>query len=506
MKSPTYLSKTKIMAGMQCPKNLFLQVYNKKLASPITAAEQMVFDQGNLVGELAQKKFTKKTALVNKKFWDFEGALKQTEEFIFQGKENIFEASFTYKGIFARVDILQKVEGDNDLWNLIEVKSGTKVKDENIKDVALQLWILENLDYKIQNCYLMHINNQCVFPDMSDFFHKEDITLKAKEVKNEVANSILELKQIVDNQKEPDIDIGPHCNTPYECKFKSYCGKHLPKDSVFLLPSMEEYDFKEDEWKKKLWGFYKQNIFKIKDIPVNKLTPRQQIAQKVHTQDKSYIDKNGIALDLKKLKQPFHYLSFNIINPAIPFWEGVRPYEQIIFQYSICMQKNFDSDLVYKNYLHDNNKDPRLALAEKLVKDAGDEGSVVCYHKAFDGHKIKSLAKLYPHLQKPLLNIVSRLVDPLLIFKKHVYLKSFGAQINIKFIATALFGKELGFDNLNIKDEALVQMAYKNLIKEFDNKNFETNKDKITQDLLEYGKQDVYILAKLTKWLCENTV
>lgn len=491
---------------MQCPKNLFLQVYNKKLAAPITAAEQMIFDQGNLVGELAQKEFINKTALVNTAYWDFKGALQKTEEFIFQGKENIFEASFSYKGIFARVDILQKVKSDKgdqsdkgeDLWNLIEVKSGTKVKDENIKDVALQLWILENLGYKIQNCYLMHINNQCVFPDMSNFFHKQDITLQVQEIKESVAHSILELKQMVEDQKEPDVDIGPHCNTPYECKFKAYCGKDLSKDSIFLLPSMEEHDFKEAIWKKKLWDFYKKNILEIKDIPVAALTPKQQIAQKVHITGQSYVNKKALQADLGQWQWPLQYLSFNIINPAIPFWEGVRPYEQIIFQYSMCSQKSIEAKGIYKNYLHGDGGDPRLALAEQLVKDISEEGSVVCYHKAFDGHKIKVLAELYPHLKKPLLNIVSRLVEPLVIFKKHIYLKSFRGKLDLKFIALALFGE--GYSDLNIKDEALVQKAYKGLVEAANNKK-DLSKGSVRDDLLEYGKKDIDVLVKLVEWL-----
>ncbi|MBE8162985.1 MAG: DUF2779 domain-containing protein, partial [Bdellovibrionaceae bacterium] len=391
MKTPSYLSKTKMMAGMQCPKNLFLQVYNKKLAAPITAAEQMIFDQGNLVGELAQKEFKKDTALVNTAYWDFKGALTKTEEFILQGKKNIFEASFSYKGIFARVDILEKVQSSDgqDVWNLVEVKSGTKVKDENVKDVALQLWILENLGYKVQSCYLMHINNQCVFPDMSNFFHKQDITARAQELKDSVANSIIELKQMVDSQQEPEVDIGPHCNAPYECKFKAHCGKHLPKDSIFLLPSMEEYDFKEEAWKKKLWGFYKKNIIEIKDIPEGELNAKQQIAKKVHVQDQSYIHRQGIAADLKRWQWPLQYLSFNSINPAVPFWEGVRPYEQIPFQYTVGLGQGLGQDLgqglsqglgqgkvVYKNYLHNDSKDPRLALAEQLVEDLKGEGSI----------------------------------------------------------------------------------------------------------------------------------
>lgn len=496
------------MAGLQCPKNLFLQVYHKKLAAPITPQEQMIFDQGNLVGELAQKEFetiNKPGALVNTAYWDFKGALKKTEEFVFQGKENIFEASFSYEGVFARVDILQKLKpeevGDNqkeDVWNLIEVKSGTKVKEENIKDVALQLWILENLGYKIQDCYLMHINNQCVFPDMSNFFHKENITVKAKEIKAVIGEKALELKKMVEAQVMPVKDIGPHCNAPYECKFKAYCGKDLSKQSIFLLPSMAGNDFAEGSWKKKLWDFYSQSILEIKDIPEEVLSPKQKIGQKVHLTGQSYINSQAISLDLKKWQQPLHYLSFNTINPAVPLWEGVRPYQQVIFQYNYAYQESIESEIIYKNYLDYDGVDPRLALTEQLVKDISEKGSIVSCHKAFDGYKVKVLANLYPHLKKPLLSIASRLVEPLKVLINHVYLKSFGPKRDLKFIALALFGKDASYKDFPVKDDALAQMAYKRVVKLLEEGSVSSlEKDQLRQ----YGKQDVFVLVKLVEWL-----
>lgn len=482
---------------MQCPKNLFLQVYHKKLAAPVSPQEQMIFDQGNLVGELAQKEFKKNTAIVDTKFWDFKGALQKTENFISQNKEHIFEASFSYKGIFARVDILQKA--DKNSWNLIEVKSGTKVKEENIIDVALQLWILENLGYKINKVYLMHVNNQCHFPDMSDFFYKEDISEKAKACSKKIQNSILKLKKVVEDQKMPSVDIGPHCSKPYECKFKAYCGKHLSKQSVFLLPSMADNDFAQLAWKKKLWAFYKNNILEIKDIAKKDLNDKQQIAQKVHITNQNYINYPSLKKDLNRLQWPINYLSFNSLNPAVPLWEGLRPYQQAVFQYHSAQQNDLNSKIIYKNYLHNNDKDPRLALAEHLAEEFCLTGSVLCYHKAFDGHKLKVLAELYPHLKSALLSIASRLLEPISFFKNSIYLKSFKAQINIQAIVLVIYGKDLCDKNLQINDTALAQMAYQDWIRLYNNAD-PAAKD-IQNNLVDYGRQKVFILVKAMEYL-----
>jgi DNA-binding sugar fermentation-stimulating protein len=49
---------------------------------------------------------------------------------------SIYEASFSYDDVRVRVDILSRLGRGK--WNLVEVKSSTKVKNEYLPDVSVQ--------------------------------------------------------------------------------------------------------------------------------------------------------------------------------------------------------------------------------------------------------------------------------------------------------------------------------------------------------------------------------
>ena len=49
------LSKSRFLAGLHCPLNLWYQCYNRDLASEVSPAQQAIFDMGHEVGRLATK-------------------------------------------------------------------------------------------------------------------------------------------------------------------------------------------------------------------------------------------------------------------------------------------------------------------------------------------------------------------------------------------------------------------------------------------------------------------
>ena len=102
MASP-YISKSKYIAGIQCPKLLW-HYYNDKEAFPPTPPElQAIFDQGHVVGELAKKVFPEGIDVK----WD-QGIQEVIDESLqlLERRKPLFEAGFTSSGTYARVDVL----------------------------------------------------------------------------------------------------------------------------------------------------------------------------------------------------------------------------------------------------------------------------------------------------------------------------------------------------------------------------------------------------------------
>ena len=154
------LSKSRFQTGLQCPKALWLSTHARDLADPTPDTQQHIFDTGNAVGELARERFAG-GVLVAEDYTQSAQALETTRRLLEDPPSAIFEAALEHGGVFVRPDVLVRV-GEN-LWDLYEVKSGTRVKDVNITDVAVQMWVLEGAGLPIRRAHLMHLDNTYVY-------------------------------------------------------------------------------------------------------------------------------------------------------------------------------------------------------------------------------------------------------------------------------------------------------------------------------------------------------
>jgi len=115
------LSKSRFKIGLECPNKLFY-IFHKNIY-PSTKTEDSFLESlaqgGFQVEELARMHFPE-GILVDSPHYDYEGAVKRTQELLTQENVVIFEAAFLWNGLFIRTDILVK-KGNK--IHLIEVKA-----------------------------------------------------------------------------------------------------------------------------------------------------------------------------------------------------------------------------------------------------------------------------------------------------------------------------------------------------------------------------------------------
>ena len=150
------LSKTLYCSGVQCPKMLWLKKHRPELFDD-SALNRSVLDAGNEVGDLAMGLFGDYTEVP---YGDPTDMIRATASLIAAGVRNIAEASFSFDGMFCSVDILKNLGGGN--VELYEVKSSTSVHDIYLHDVAYQMYVLENLGYRVGKACLVHISREYV--------------------------------------------------------------------------------------------------------------------------------------------------------------------------------------------------------------------------------------------------------------------------------------------------------------------------------------------------------
>jgi len=467
---------------------LYLSVKHPELTPPTPPSLQAIFDQGHDVGREAQKRFPN-GVLIEAEAYDAQKGFEATIKAIKEGANTIYEATFIHENVQARLDILHR-KNSKSAWELIEVKSGTSVEEVHLKDIAIQLWVATGAGIQIKTASLMHINNKCTFPNLKDLFLIQDVTKELKPHLEDVPNKIREVRKMLQKDKAPKIDIGPHCSDPYGCPYINHCWSHIPEFSVFDLPRIG----------KKAWELYNNGITELNDEkllkPNWKINDSHKRIIEIQKSKKRWIDKIEIKKELREWIEPLSYLDFETVGFAIPRYKGTRPYQQIPFQFSVQIPTR--GELKNIDYLHTDSTDPRPPLIEALIAAIPKKGSVVSYNKGFEAARINEMADAFPKYKKQLIEIIERLVDPLPIFRSAVYDDAFQGSFSIKAVAPAILGKKYSYENLEVGDGQAASQGFMDLVS---GKLFESESKELISKMLIYCQQDTEAMARLVEWL-----
>jgi hypothetical protein len=482
------LSKSLYTKGIQCPKALWLKKYKPSVLTPPDEQAQAIFETGNIIGDLACQVFPdgKEVPYTT----NYDEMISTTNDYLEEGVSNIYEATFSYEGILIMVDIL-KVEDDG--VSIYEVKSSTEVKDVYLHDVSIQYYVLKNLGFSIKSASVVHINNEYVRGEsleLDKLFKIVDVTSEVQNLQSNIPNILKEFETfLLDKVNEPDIDIGKHCNKPYECDAKNYCWKvqrQIPDYSIFNIFNLGS---------KKQVELYNQGIIDIDDIPEDfDLTANQAQAVENYKSKASYIDKENIKAFLQNLTYPIYHLDFETYQQAIPEYKGIKPFEQIPFQYSLHIEY-VDGRLEHKEYLAQDGVDSRYELAQKLCEDIPSGVTVLAYNMSFEKGVIKRLANLFPELSPHLLVINENMQDLMTPFQKKWYVTpSMKGSYSIKYVLPALVPEfEKAYKELDgVQNGSQAMNAFANL-----SKLDEEEKQKMRTSLLEYCKLDTLAMVKI---------
>jgi len=307
------LSKSLYTKAIQCPKALWLNKYKKEVLTSPDATALARFETGNVVGDLACGIFPNgKEVIYNPD--DFNSMLETTKEWMDEGLEYIYEATFLYDGILVLVDVL-KITPDG--LEIYEVKSSSSVKDIYLHDVSIQSYVLKRLGYTVTSSNVIHIDNAYVRDDeldLNELFMIANVSDEVNALQVDIPTRLEEFEAyLADRDNEPNIDIGSHCNNPYECDAKEYCWKvqrNIPDYSMFNIFNLGS---------KKQIELYAQGIVKIEDIPSTYTMTAIQKQKVQNWKDQvTFIDEENIKDFLDTLSYPIYHLDFETFQQAIP--------------------------------------------------------------------------------------------------------------------------------------------------------------------------------------------
>jgi hypothetical protein len=446
MSRTPYISKSKFLQGLQCPKLLWSAYNAKHLFPEVDAAQQAVFDQGHEVGAFAKRMFPNGIEIGTDPT-DFDGAVQVTLNII-PLRRPLFEATLSANGGYARTDILNPV-GKNE-WDIIEVKSTTSLKDVHIPDLAFQTWVFTEAGIKIRRCFLCHINNEFVRHgeiDPKKFFTLHEVTAEVARLSRDIEEQVGQMGKTIRLVKCPDIQIGKQCDSPYTCSLHEHCWSFLPPQNVLDL-----YDDKKGRG----WDLLKRGVLKIAEIPADySLSAKQEIQRSTAISGKPHVKQTQIQSFLKTLEYPLHFLDFETFSTAIPMFDGIRPYEQIPFQFSLHIIRKAGTRPEHRKFLAEGRNDPRSEFMRQLKLAVEPSGSIVVFNAPFEKGRMKECAEFLPQYKSWVAGVNERVVDLLIPFRGfNFYHPNQCGSASMKLVLPALTGNDYTGLEIQVGDMA----------------------------------------------------
>ena len=447
-----------------------------------TLGEQFRFEQGRDIGRRARALYPDGLLIADV---NLTSARRKTEEALQSLVPVIFEGAFLLDGYAARADILERRNGG---WHMVEVKSGTNDRADFIYDMTFTYLVAESCGLEISGVSLFLISREYRL-GMADenLFVEIDHTDEVLEAAEEVRPLWKELEEITRAAEKPDPQLKLECR---RCDIFNEClGKGIDHH-IFTLPrlSQSRFDMLAD-----------MSIERIEDIPAEFDLTEYQARVRDSVLGNQPDIREELREDLEAIEWPAYYLDFETMMTAVPLYSDTAPYTQIPTQYSVHLCSGIGKIPEHREYLADPSRDSRRELAERLIADLGEQGSIIAYSN-FEKSIINALAQLYPDLSVSLNALSERIIDLEAIIRHNYYHPEFNGSTSIKVTLPVLVA-DMSYKSLKINegDSAAASFAYLVMGRHW--KPYEI--EKVKQDLLKYCKQDTLAMVRLHEKLAE---
>lgn len=475
------LSKSNFMQFLRCSCELWLAKQRPDLFPPTDPALQRIFDEGNVVDSWAQKLFPD---AVNVDGFGVPAATN-TRKAVATGATALLQPTFMTSRISCRCDILTKNADGS--WNIYEVKSSTDVKEEHIVDVAFQRTCLEEAGVRVAQTFLVHINNQYVKRgeiDPRQLFAIKDITHEVEAVMPVVKKEIPRALAVLDWDKAPSLVHVASCANPAECEFLACYFSELNGDHIYSIATSLP--------KEKLIAFLERGLLKREQVPTDVLAELPDIKLPgIQAEPVVSVDKEAIKAELGELQYPLYFLDYETFFPAVPLFDGYRPYQHAVFQYSVHVVREPGAEPEDYCFLAEEMVDPVPALAASLREHIGDQGSVIVWNARFEASRNAEIGEHLPEYADFMASVNNRMYDLMMIVKKGYYVDSrFGGSASIKKVLPVMC-PELSYADLAIHEGGTASASWAVLTNPATPSE---QKAQLKKDMLAYCGLDTYAM------------
>lgn len=448
------LSKSRITAGLQCGKRLWLAIHRPDLEA-YSADAQRRFAAGHGVGDIARELYPGGVLIGDG--GTLSQALRETDEALAQpGDLTLYEATFRHKGVLIRADILER-RGAR--CRMIEVKSATRLKEYHLQDIAIQGWVAEGAGVSLDGLSVAVIDTGYVYPGGGDYrglLREIPVADQARPLMAHIPGWVRGFNGLLAGPI-PAIRTGAQCRRPFECPFVEFCEGQEGKTRC--APGQERDG---------------EGACAVPPDPAL-----------------GTLDPAATAF-LATLPYPRYYLDFETVQFAVPVWTGTSPFQQVVFQWS-CHVEERPGEVRHREFLDTSGEAPVRAGAESLLEALGDRGPIFVYHD-FEKWRIMEMAAMLPDLAPALNAVAGRLIDLLRLTRDHYRHPALNGSYSLKVVLPTV-DAELDHALLEeVQDGLSAQAAYHEAV---DPATSDERRDALRSSLLEYCSLDTLALVRV---------
>jgi hypothetical protein len=473
------LSKSRLLAFLQCPRRLWLETYRPDLAA-VDAARQAQFESGHRVGAIARELYAAPLPGAGEPMaLDTRGQLLLP----FAGEAGVqvlFEPQFTRADVLIRADVLEQSATRR---RLIEVKASSSLKPHHLADCAIQAWVLEGAGCAPTNVVVAHIDDQFLYGGDGNYrglLTEADVTAQVVAITPGVPVWARDAQAMLDGD-EPPIPVGRRCFSPHECPFIAHC---WPK-SEYPLTSLPRVG-------KQLDVYVARGYRDLRDVPELELTSAEAVRVWRATRSNRAELNPALREELAAIAYPRYYLDFETIAPVVPLWPGTRPRQAIPYQWSIHVEPA-PGVLEHLEYLDLTGDLPARGVADSIVRALGTRGPILTYSD-YERQCLNTLALLVPDFSPQLEALAGRLVNLLPIVKRSYYHPAMRGSWSIKRVLPTVV-PEMRYENLGEVQEG--QGAERAYLEAISAATSPSRREEIRRALLAYCRFDTEAMVKL---------
>lgn len=489
------LSKSDYMLYLRHPAWLWFKKFDKTKLPPVDDALQAMFDAGHEFEAYAEQLFPDAVRLGFSNYNEYLALPTLTQKTLDEGAKTIFQGRFEAGGITCIIDVLDRVEGNT--FDLIEIKSSTKAKEEHFYDLSFQKMVLEKAGITVRNIEVMHVNNTFVRQgeiDPAQFASRAEITSEVNALEAITTEQIKGAFEVLATRTRPD--LSPRYANLLEVPYTKWAAEWLDIYKS-LRPELDPYSIYNLSYPTpaQIGQLEDAGYTLISDLSDDHaLRPRQASQIQVTRQDERLIDAEAIQTFLKSFEYPLYFFDYETFSNIVPAFDGLSPYQDYPFQYSLHSLDAPGGELRHTEFLHAEQTNPMLALLHQLQMDIGERGTVLTWNMGYEKKCNETMANLYPEFADFIESLNARINDLMLPFSNLWFVdKAFYGSASIKKVLPVLV-PELSYKELDIFDGLLARRLWMKTVLAGKNPD---KLDKVLADLREYCTLDTLAMVKI---------